>query len=60
MLVGHNPGLEELLLLFTGNTEVMPTGAIAKLLLKTTRWTTAIEKRATLDWIVRPKDLEER
>jgi phosphohistidine phosphatase len=59
MLVGHNPGLEDLLLLFTGNTEVMPTGAIAKVLLKTTKWTTAIEKRATLDWIVRPKDLEE-
>jgi hypothetical protein len=37
----------------------MPTGAIAKLLLKTTKWTSAIEKRATLDWIVRPKDLEE-
>ena len=59
MLVGHNPGLEDLLLLFTGNAEVMPTGAIAKLLLKTTKWETAIEKRATLDWIVRPRDLEE-
>jgi phosphohistidine phosphatase len=59
MLVGHNPGLEDLLLLLTGNTEVMPAGAIAKLLLKTTKWTTAIEKRATLDWLVRPKDLEE-
>jgi len=59
MLVGHNPGLEDLLLLFTGNTEVMQTGAIAKLLLKTTKWATAIEKRATLDWLVRPKDLEE-
>ncbi|HEY0763370.1 MAG TPA: histidine phosphatase family protein [Pyrinomonadaceae bacterium] len=59
MLVGHNPGLEDLLLLFTGNTEVMPTGAIAKLMLKTTKWATALEKRATLDWIVRPKDLEE-
>ena len=59
MLVGHNPGLEDLLLLFTGTTEVMPTGAIAKLLLKATKWPTAIEKRATLDWLVRPKDLEE-
>ena len=59
MLVGHNPGLEELLLLFTGNTEVMPTGAIAKLLLKTTKWATAFEKRATLDWLVRPRDLDE-
>src|ERR1700741_75566 len=58
MLVGHNPGLEDLLLLLTGNTEVMPTGAIAKLLLKTPKWETAIDKRATLDWIVRPRDLE--
>src|ERR1044072_9974015 len=45
MLVGHNPGLEDLLLLFTGNTDVMPTGAIAKLLLKTTKWTSASERR---------------
>ena len=59
MLVGHNPGLEDLLLLFTGNTETMPTGAIAKLLLKTTKWATAVDKRATLDWLVRPKDLED-
>ena len=59
MLVGHNPGLEDLLLLFTGTTEVMPAGAIAKLQLKTTKWATAFEKRATLDWLIRPNDLEE-
>jgi phosphohistidine phosphatase len=58
MMVGHNPGTEELLFLLTGNSEEVPTGTVAKVLLKTTKWATAADKRATLDWLVKPRDLE--
>jgi phosphohistidine phosphatase len=58
MMVGHNPGLEELLFLLTGTSQKVPTGTVAKVLLKSTKWATAADKRATLDWIVKPRELE--
>jgi len=58
MMVGHNPGMEELLFLLTGNSETVATGTVAKVLLKSTKWATAADKRATLDWLVKPKELE--
>lgn len=58
MLIGHNPGIEELLLLLTSERNEVPTGVVAKLVLKTTKWTNAIDKRATLDWLTKPRDLE--
>ncbi len=58
MLVGHNPGLEELLLLLTGTTETVPTGTLAKVILKSTKWANAVDKRATIEWIVKPRELE--
>ena len=33
MVVGHNPGLEELVTELTGLTEIMPTAAVAHILL---------------------------
>jgi len=58
LLVGHNPGLEELLLLLTSVTQKMPTAAVAKVVLKTTKWANAIEKRATVEWLVKPREIE--
>jgi phosphohistidine phosphatase len=58
MLVGHNPGMEELLLLLTGITERLRTASVAKITLKTSKWATATEKTARLEWLVSPRDLE--
>jgi phosphohistidine phosphatase len=58
LLVGHNPGLEELLQLLTGNIEQMPTGALAELAIKTSKWSEALQKKAVLKSFVKPKELE--
>jgi phosphohistidine phosphatase len=57
LLVGHNPGLEELLKLLTGSDETMPTGALTKVVLKASNWAAVGDKGGTLEWIVRPKKL---
>lgn len=57
LLVGHNPGLEELLMLLTGVTEHLPTAALAKIEIKTSKWTTAGDKRAKLARLIKPRDL---
>ena len=56
LLVGHNPGLEELLQTLTGKTETMPTAALAKITFKTSVWNNIV-KGGALQWVVRPKDL---
>ncbi len=38
MLVGHNPGMEELVEALTGAWERMPTAALAQITLPVTRW----------------------
>lgn len=57
LLVGHNPGMEELLLLLTGSIEQLPTGALAKVEIKATKWSAAVDKKAKLAWVVRPREL---
>jgi phosphohistidine phosphatase len=57
ILVGHNPGFEELLEWLTGTIGRMQTGALAKIGLKTSSWNSVSEKSGTLEWIVRPKQL---
>jgi phosphohistidine phosphatase len=58
LLVGHNPGCEELLLLLTGEPRLMPTAALAKITLAAEKWGKVKEQTGHLDWLVRPKDLE--
>ncbi|HEV8368366.1 MAG TPA: histidine phosphatase family protein [Pyrinomonadaceae bacterium] len=58
LLVGHNPGLEDLLHLLTGETQSLPTGSLAKIKLKISKWSDTDDDAATLDWIVRPKELD--
>jgi phosphohistidine phosphatase len=59
LLVGHNPGMEELLRLLTDRVEHLATGTLAKIDLKAARWNQALEEKGSLDWIVRPKELTE-
>jgi phosphohistidine phosphatase len=59
LLVGHNPGIEELLQLLTGRLERMATGTLAKIDLKAAGWSKVVEEKGSLDWIVKPKELAE-
>ncbi len=38
MVVGHNPGLEELVVALTGEAEPLPTAAVAQIALPISRW----------------------
>lgn len=58
MLIGHNPGMEEILLLLTGARQGMSTGTLAKIAFNTMSWTTAVNSRGKLEWIVSPRELE--
>jgi phosphohistidine phosphatase len=57
LLVGHNPGIEELLMLLAGESKKVPTGALMKLELKSSKWATAADKRAKLAWWIKPRKL---
>ena len=61
LLVGHNPGLEDLLLLLATDpgeaADKYPTATLAELTVGE-RWTDAAEGGATLTRFVRPRDLD--
>jgi phosphohistidine phosphatase len=58
MVVGHNPGLEDLLELITGSYQKMPTAALACISLAITRWQEFSAKvDGQLIHIWRPKEL---
>lgn len=58
LLVAHNPGLEEFLELLTGTVATMPTGTLSKISLKASNWAGAGDNGGALEWIVKPKQLE--
>ena len=58
MLVGHNPGIEELVTALTGHDERMPTAAVAGFRLAIDHWVELNDETPTeLIGIWRPKDL---
>ena len=59
LIVGHNPGMEELIKGLTGTSEPMPTAALAKIPLKISNWKNAPEKPGTLEWVMTPKQLDQ-
>lgn len=56
MLVGHNPGLEGLVKLLTGEVKAMPTAALAVIDLDTKNWNEIAAECGKLRTIIRPKD----
>jgi phosphohistidine phosphatase len=59
MIVGHNPGLEDLLEEFTGESQHLPTAALAQLTLSIGSWPELdTSTRATLANFWRPKELD--
>lgn len=57
LLVGHNPGMEELLTLLVGKEEPMPTAAVAKISLDIKKWDKVVGSKAELDSFWRVKEL---
>ena len=57
LLVGHNPGIEELLALLTGEQQRVTTANFAKITIKATTWSASLANSGTLEWIVRPKEV---
>ena len=59
ILIGHNPGFEELLAYLTGEGRRMPTCALGKITFNVESWKDIKEDQGTLDWFVTPRELEE-
>jgi phosphohistidine phosphatase len=57
LIVGHNPGMEELLLGLTGEARRMPTAALARIALNIEKWNEVRERSGRLEWLVTPKEL---
>ena len=57
LLVGHNPGMEELLRALTGKGEPMATGTLAKIAFNFDEWSRVTEDIGALECIVRPNEL---
>jgi phosphohistidine phosphatase len=57
MLVGHNPGFENLLAHLTGESRRVPTAALARILLDAEKWVEAGARGGRLEWLVKPKEL---
>ena len=58
MIVGHNPGLEQLVERLTGESNELPTGALAQIALPIERWRDLkVSTRGKLIGLWRPKEL---
>lgn len=60
LIVGHNPGMEELIRLLSGEPHSVPTAALSRVTLDVDRWSDLGLNCGTLDFIIRPKDLMPR
>lgn len=58
MLVGHNPGFEELLAALTGESLIVPTAALACIELDIEKWNKVRAGTGRLEWLVKPKELK--
>lgn len=59
MLVGHNPGFENLLAYLTGEDRHMPTAALARIEFEAGSWSEVNEGAGTLASFVTPKELSD-
>lgn len=57
LIVGHNPGFENLVRVLTGKLEPMPTAALAVIDLKIESWNETNADGGNLREVIRPKDL---
>lgn len=59
LIIGHNPGLEDLIERLTGQAERMPTAALACVNLNADRWDEVGHGKGNVKWLVKPKELAE-
>lgn len=59
MVVGHNPGFEDLVARLTGTSQAMPTAALACIEVRARRWEDVEDGEGMLLWLLTPKGLEE-
>lgn len=57
LIVGHNPGLEELVELLTGEIHLMPTYSLAHVKFRVDKWSEIDDKIKGKAEIWRPRDL---
>lgn len=57
LLVGHNPGFEELLQRLTSRFESMATCTLAKIDLGISEWSGIADATGHLDWLAKPNEL---
>lgn len=58
VLVGHNPGFEELLELLTNEARTLPTASLACIELAVDKWSTGQPHAGSTKWLVTPKELK--
>jgi phosphohistidine phosphatase len=58
MLVGHNPGFEDLVGRLSGSSERMPTAALACLEFQIEKWSDVDDQEGKLVWLLTPKGLK--
>lgn len=58
ILIGHNPGFEELLAFLSGETRPMPTSALAKIVFDVGSWKDVKASDGTLESFVTPKSVK--
>lgn len=56
LIVGHNPGMEGIIRYLTGDSEPMPTAALASITLEIKSWRDVTDNCGKLEYIVRPKE----
>ncbi|HLK56393.1 MAG TPA: histidine phosphatase family protein [Chthonomonadaceae bacterium] len=59
LMVGHNPGMEELVAQWTGEPEPMPTAALASIGFDVRRWSEIKGAQGKLAWRLTPKHLDD-
>lgn len=59
MMIGHNPGFEELLAFLTGQARRMPTCALAKIKLEVASWKDVRAREGSLESFITPKGMLE-
>jgi len=57
IIIGHNPGFEELLSFSTGEYRRMPTCALAKIGFEVVSWKDVRAGEGNLEWFIAPKEL---
>lgn len=59
LLVGHNPGFEDLVGRLTGSEERMPTAALACIEFQIEHWNDVDDGKGKLVWLLTPKHLDD-